>query len=382
MRLVANGVLPQFSSDGLWMGIAFQGEHARLLAVTPPREYRNLSAGRDIYNQEHNLSPDGQLLALNLPSGVRLFHLPSGRELATLPRGRPLFNSNNELLIIGPGGLQRWPIQPGVADNELRLGPPRTIALPALPIRAERSQDGRTVAVVSERDGIGMVVDLATESVKAPHLEHPLAGFVALSPDGRWLATSGWHSDCIRLWNAETGAKVHEWALKGMVFFTPDSRALVISQTNEFSFWDVASLQPVRRIRRDIDHYFGHVCFSPDRKLVALQMAPGIIHLRDAATDRIVAKLEDPHGDHACWMSFTPDGTQLVVNASYARAIHVWDLRAIRQRLKGMGLDWDWPEFPPAAQADEPGGRFAEPALRVQVLQAEPMPPESEKQPN
>jgi uncharacterized protein (TIGR03067 family) len=94
--------------------------------------------------------------------------------------------------------------------------------------------------------------------------------------------------------------------------------------------------------------------------------------LRDAATDRVVAKLEDPHGDHACWMSFTPDGTQLVVNASYARAIRVWDLRAIRQRLKGMKLDWDWPEFPPAALADEPGGRFAEPALRVRVMQAEP----------
>jgi tetratricopeptide (TPR) repeat protein len=51
-------------------------------------------------------------------------------------------------------------------------------------------------------------------------------------------------------------------------------------------------------------------------------------------------------------MGFTPDGTQLVVTASYVRAVHVWDLRAIRQRLKGMGLDWDWPEFPPAAAND------------------------------
>jgi hypothetical protein len=70
-----------------------------------------------------------------------------------------------------------------------------------------------------------------------------------------------------------------------------------------------------------------------------------------------------------------------VVNAPYVRAVHVWDLRAMRQRLKGMGLDWEWPEFPPAARADEPGRRFAEPALRVQVLKPEPPGPEFEKKP-
>ena len=96
---------------------------------------------------------------------------------------------------------------------------------------------------------------------------------------------------------------------------------------------------------------------------MALEMAPGIIHLKDAATDRTVARLEDPHGDRAGWMSFTPDGTQLVVTAPYARAVHVWDLRAIRVRLKEMGLDWSWPEFPPADRA----GQAAKPP-KVKVL--------------
>src|SRR5262249_40396659 len=38
-------------------------------------------------------------------------------------------------------------------------------------------------------------------------------------------------------------------------------------------------------------------------------------------------------------------------------------LRAIRRRLKGMGLDWDWPEFKPATT----GSRAAEPP-RVEIL--------------
>jgi WD40 repeat protein len=142
----------------------------------------------------------------------------------------------------------------------------------------------------------------------------------------------------------------NEWELyQTMVFFTPDSRALILSQRDEFSFWDVATLQPIRRIRRDVAQTPGHVCFSPDGALMALQMAPGIIHLRDAANNRLVAKLEDPHGDHG-WMKFSPDGTQLVV---YGKLVHVWDLRAIRQRLKKMGLDWDWPEYRRADPAGE-----------------------------
>jgi tetratricopeptide (TPR) repeat protein len=75
-------------------------------------------------------------------------------------------------------------------------------------------------------------------------------------------------------------------------------------------------------------------------------MAPAVLHLKEVATGRTIAQLEDPQGDRANWQRFTPDGTQLVVMAGYARAIHIWDLRAIRTRLKDMNVDWDWPEFP------------------------------------
>src|SRR6185312_14677374 len=72
------------------------------------------------------------------------------------------------------------------------------------------------------------------------------------------------------------------------------------------------------------------------------------------------------HGDRATWQGFTPDATQLVVVAKYASAVHVWDLRAIRTRLHKMNLDWDWPEFPPAATDDS----TSEP-LAIEVVRAE-----------
>jgi hypothetical protein len=158
---------------------------------------------------------------------------------------------------------------------------------------------------------------------------------------------------------------VHEWVLGRWttVAFTPDSRSLVISRGDEFSFWDVETLQLLRRLPRDVTPFPGHVAFSPDGRLMALEMAPAVLHLKETATGRTVAKLEDPCGDRANWQGFTPDGASLVVVAKYANAIHVWDLRAIRARLREMNLDWDWPAFPPP-----PAGNLAASRMTIEVL--------------
>ena len=132
------------------------------------------------------------------------------------------------------------------------------------------------------------------------------------------------------------------------VFFTPDSRTLIICRGDGFRFWDVETLQLTRRLGRDVALYPGHVAFSPDGHLMALEMAPAVIHLKEVSTGRTVAKLEDPDGDRARldWL-LRPTATQLVVAARYAKAIHVWDLRAHPRPLKAMGLDWDWPDSRP-----------------------------------
>src|SRR5262249_13384260 len=125
----------------------------------------------------------------------------------------------------------------------------------------------------------------------------------ALSSDGRWAASCGWHSDRVQLWNLRTGRSVNQWPLgKWMtVFFTPDSRTLIISRGDAFTFWDVETFQLIRRLPRDVTPYPGHVAFSPDGLLMALEMAPAVLHLKEVATGRTVAKLEDPNGDRAHW---------------------------------------------------------------------------------
>ena len=68
------------------------------------------------------------------------------------------------------------------------------------------------------------------------------------------------------------------------------ARTRVIARGDEFSFWDVESLQPIRQLRRDVAQFPGWVAFSPDGKLMAVEMAPAVIHLKEVTTGRTVAK--------------------------------------------------------------------------------------------
>ncbi len=367
-------VIPKFSSDGRWLGIAWHGEEVEMLEVSLTREYRTLVSS---YGAAHgtyyggDISPDGRLLALGMGEGTCLWDLPSGRELARLPDRSvaAFFDRHGErwdLLTSTATGLHRWPTR--IVGSSVQLGPPQQLS-PLAHASFARSPDGRTLVAVHQSEEPIQILDVERGVVRQKLGVHPKGDGHALSRDGRWLASRGWHSDRVWLWNTETGQKVQEWVLASYasVFFTPDSRSLIIDHGDEFSFHDVAApLNPLRRIRRDVAQFPGHVAFAPNGGLMAVEMAPGVIHLKDAANARTVARLEDPTGDRAGWICFTPDGTQLVVAAPYAHAVHVWDLRAIRQRLKRMDLDWDWPEFEPVSEDAAP-----DETPTIQILGAE-----------
>jgi WD40 repeat protein len=361
---------PQFSEDGRWLRLIWEdGSRADLLEVTPSHGYRTLTssagAGQNSYGLGGDISPDGRLLAVGLAEGARVWDLDSGRELAVLPANTPYVffderrNPGGEqgaasrlpwsLLTGGSAGLRRWPLlTEGTDGKHLRLGSPEQLSHRP---RAwfTRTPKGRTLVAATVEGGQNDVLDLETGRVRHTLAEHPDGDVRALSGDGLFAASSGWHSDRVWLWNVPTGRRIHEWVLgkRTSVFFTPDSHALVISRGDEFSFWDVKTFCLIRRLPRESNQYPGWVAFSSDGRLMALEMAPGVIHLVESASGRTVARLTDPNGDRATWQAFTPDGTRLVVVAGFASAVHIWDLRAIRTRLKTMNLDWDWPEFAP-----------------------------------
>ncbi len=356
-----------FSQVGRWAGVLHLGDdQAQLWGLVPSQEYHtflNLFREGESSLREGSISPDGTLLALGASDGVRLWDIERGRQVAWLRMEETtsvLFRANgHELLTCGPAdGLRRWPILAGTKpEGALRLGPFHQIALPFAPMRMARGADDRTLAVVGENAGQCVQLDLESESVRGAVMPHERAGYVALSVDAERLATSGWNSDRVRVWDGTGGKLIKELEVgsSALVYSTPDNRELIVARDREFTFYDLSSLAVTRRLPREIGLYPGHVAFTADGRMMALEMTPGIIHLKEVTSGRTVARLEDPNGDLSTWIGFTPDGTQLVVAARYAGAIHRWDLRAIRARLKTMNLDWDWPEFP----VPPPGDSFA-----------------------
>ena len=354
----------QFSADGRWLGVIQQGR-TQLLEVAPTGEYHTLVGSLGTENRGYydcTVSSTHPLLAVAMEDGVRLWDLNSWAELAFLETGLTLsavFAPDGcSLFTSGTSGLRRWPIEPaGKNDAELNFGPPRKIALALEPRRIAAGRDGKLLGVLNEAPGRAgaMLVDLERDMLRGQFQSHAGVSYIALSPDTRWLATGGWHSDRVRLWDAQNGKLAQELIMGAStrVAFTPDSRRLVTATGGEFAFRDLESLEPVEQWSREIGLYPGDVAFSPDGKLMAMEMSPAVLHLKEVATGRTVARLEDPFGDRSVELTFSSDGTKLIVLASYAGAIHVWDLRVLRSRLKPMGLDWDWPEFPPLNESEE-----------------------------
>jgi len=342
------GPAVRFSQDGGWLGSSFAFEKLQLWAVIPNEEYCTLSQGSTFSGE---LSPDGRFLTLGMEDGMRVWDLRQRREVAfrALDRTSSAFFISNGREILTCSfqfGLQRWPVvvTQASAGLAMRLGQPLSIPLPWAPQEAARNAGGQTVAVISEAAGEALVLDL-NSNTPGRRLPHYRGNSIAVSPDGRWVATAGWHSPLVRLWNS-AGNCVHEWSLGGQneVTFSPDSKDLVISSPGQFRFWDLETLKPRLIFNHEV-LYPSHPAFSSDQKLMAMEMSPGILELKEVATGHTIAKLENPFRDRSTWIAFNSGGTQLIVASRYSRTIHLWDLAKLRAGLKPMGLDWQWPEF-------------------------------------
>jgi tetratricopeptide (TPR) repeat protein len=77
-----------------------------------------------------------------------------------------------------------------------------------------------------------------------------------------------------------------------------------------------------------------------------------VVGLVETETGRTLARLESPELSEVAFVTFSPDGSRLVVSTNDGPAVHVWDLRAIRKTLFKIGLDWDAPAYAQDNPAD------------------------------
>jgi serine/threonine protein kinase/WD40 repeat protein len=361
----------RFSPDDRFLAGEVSGNKLRIWEVVSGPEYRTLV--RDPVRGRaglHSCSfhPNGRLLAVGMSDGFGLWDLALNKELAFIRAPgitHVLFEAfpGGALLTNGPRSLLRWPVtvDPDTSPTRkrgsdsaerLRVGPPEKLPVPGSYCQLARSKDGRVIACPQPRLGGAYVIlaERPQQPVKlAPHDD---VRAIAVSPDGRWVAT-GSHgaSAVVKIWDAASGRHEKDLLTGGgsRVAFSPDGKWLATGSA-DVRVWTTGSWEE----RLCFESRWPAIAFSPDSRMLAFDTGRDGIHLIDPNTGREFAPLQDPEFDRAGFITFSPNGTQLVVTGYDSQALHVWDLRAIRRQLADLDLDWKLPPYEPDGAAFSP----------------------------
>ena len=290
-------------STGAVFSVAFATDNSRLFLADPSsiraidlRDFSEKLLTRGI-GAPITLSADSRYLAAANREGARLFEVKPWSERKIFPRasGPLIFSPDGKTLVTSSrNGLLVWPAEGDV--EPVQLGVPgafgffhqfaKTIAI---------SPDG--ARVFTAHDKIINVADLNSgkQIGTIPEANEPIhasaIAAVALSPDGKILATGSWdHS--IQLWDAETFEHIRSlkghlnevWALE----FSPDGRRLLSGAKDGGVFvWSMEAQPQTDFIAGD----WQPIAFSADEKTFgAVSRRDGSIALIDLAT-HIVEKV-------------------------------------------------------------------------------------------
>jgi serine/threonine protein kinase/WD40 repeat protein len=348
-------IRPWFSADDRGVGISGHGEQLRLWEQSLSRVYRTFvpSGGRLL--PRASLDGTGRLLAVAMPNGISIWDLQCGRELIVIPIKNVrdvLFGSGSDLLVSTEEGVVRLPAGPSPTDREvIRYGPPIRLPEFAAAEGLAVSRDGHTLAAV--QPGGALVHRDNYPGAPTRLTPHHRAYYLAMHPEGLWLATSTMTGAQVKIWDIAQSRLLTVLPLGSFsrLAVSADGNCLATDDAG-VRLWDTRSWKelPPPAVREPIYR----PAFSPDGRLLAAETYYGFVVLIDRETRKEVVRLEDPNRDRASWIGFTPDGTRLVTLSIDSQSVHIWDLRQLRHQLAQRNLDWDLPSYPPEGRDFQP----------------------------
>ncbi|WP_442481568.1 WD40 repeat domain-containing protein [Aeoliella sp. SH292] len=133
--------------------------------------------------------------------------------------------------------------------------------------------DGGTIVIATDSNGVE-IWDTNERALVRRLTLNPAATYpIALSSDGKWIATSGdWDDTAVYLWNAETGENVGKFDDErrdrvDCIAFSPDNRLVGVAELNSgVTLWDRGTGKRLSRTSGGIAH---GLAFDPSGKCLA-----------------------------------------------------------------------------------------------------------------
>jgi WD40 repeat protein/uncharacterized caspase-like protein len=322
-----------FSPDGRTLASASEDKTVKLWDPATGRELQTL-AGHSGSVTAIAFSPDGlTLVSASSDRTLKAWEVRTGRELRTL-RGSlaqitsAAFSPDGHLgASAGEDNVMRlWDSQSGTQSDSLQGHAGWISSL-------DFSPDGHRLASAGN-DGTLRVWELASRrQVLSVTGNKGSFGKVAFSAEGDLLAwCTRWQ---VNIYNSNSGIQVRNFSneLAGAVAFSHNGRWL--ASGNEL--WDLSTWQRVHRLEGHIQRtggdtargfQVGGLAFSPDDRLLASAADDGTIILLDVDNGRILRTFHG-HTAQVRDVHFSPDGQRLV-SAGWDKLVKIWDAATAR----------------------------------------------------